>query len=796
MMQATPRPSYAIEMVTVNDQGLVCKSQQLTLRLTVFSATILEIAFTPLSTMDEPRSSSQKVNWEWWENDKEIVLRTPSLLAKIARCDGKVQIFDCDGNLLYTEASRLSHTAEIYGAYRTLDEPETPLEYVVTPDGKKPVVSAPKRVFDKKMARLKLKFAAEKSQGFYGLGQFPDGTYNLRNKMLFLHQANMQIVIPMLISTGGYGIFFDMECPMIFDDTKEDTMVYAEAAQQFSYYIIAGTPKQVIRGYRKLTGKAALLPQWAYGYLQSKEKYDTQQELLEIIQEYRKRNLPIDCVILDWESWPAGLWGQKTLDFVRFPNPEKLTAELADLHAHWMVSIWPNMAKGGSNHEEMKAKQCLLPNSENYDAYSEKARTLYWKQLKEGLYDYGVHAFWCDCTEPISPEWSHGMEPPAAMMYADYIRQAENFLPMDKANSYGLYHAQGIYENMRSMGNERVCNLTRSGYSGQQKYGAILWSGDTAARWDILKNQIAAGISFAAAGMPWWTLDIGGFFAKCGIQWFWDGAFANPQTNKGFWELYLRWFAYGAFLPVFRSHGTDVCREIWHFGSEGTTFYDALCKWLKLRYRLMPTIYSWAAACHFEDGNMMQGLALCYPEDKNCRDIADEYLFGDSILVCPVTEPMYFDYEGNALKDTAKCRSVYLPEGYWYEFLTGAQIEGGTWILASAKLDEQPMYVREGSILVMGEDIAYAGQKSQCYTIRIYPGKDAGFVWYEDDGISYDYENGTYAAVKLLWNDKAQMLSIHKMHGDFFSRNLCIRIGEKEISCKLEDICGKSIHIQ
>lgn len=792
MMQVTPRPSYAIEKIIENENSLICKSEQLTLRISVFSDTIIEIAFTPLSVMDKPRNLGRKIKWDWWEKEKEIVINTNALTAKIARCDGKVQIFDKDGKLLYTESSRLSHTSEIFDVYRTLDEPKTPLEYVVTPDGKKNVVTSPKRVFDKKLAHLQLKFTAPKTQGFYGLGQFADGTYHLRNKMVFLHQANMQIVIPMLISTGGYGMFFDMECPMIFDDTKEDTLVYAEAAQQFSYYVIAGNPKKVIQGYRQLTGKAALLPQWAYGYLQSKERYETQEQLLEVVQKYRDRNLPIDCVILDWESWPAGLWGQKTLDRVRFSDPKKLTEELADLHAHWMVSIWPNMASGGLNHEEMKAAKCLLPNSENYDAYSEKARTLYWKQLKEGLYDNGVHAFWCDCTEPISPEWSRGMEPPAAVMYADYVREAEKFLPIDKGNSYGLYHAQGIYENMRSVGNERVCNLTRSGYSGQQKYGAILWSGDTAARWDIFKKQIAAGLSFSASGMPWWTLDIGGFFAKSGVQWFWDGAFDDPKNNKGFWELYLRWFAYGAFLPVFRSHGTDVCREIWQFGNKGEPFYDALCKWLRLRYRLMPTIYSVAASCYFEDRNMIQGLPLCYPNDKYCREITDEYLFCERILVCPVTEPMYYDYDGNEFIDTEKCRKIYLPEGVWYDFFTGEDKLGGRWILGSAKLDEQPIYVREGSILVLGEDIAYAGQKSECYNIVIYPGADAEFVWYEDDGISYDYENGAYAAIKLRWNDTENKLSIERIHGAFKDRQLRIKVGKEVVYCKLSDVCEEN----
>jgi alpha-D-xyloside xylohydrolase len=337
-------------------------------------------------------------------------------------------------------------------------------------------------------------------------------------------------------------------------------------------------------------------------------------------------------------------------------------------------------------------------------------------------------------------------------------------------NSYGLFHARAIYEGQRGETEEkRVLNLTRNGYTGQQRYGAVLWSGDISADWTTMKRQIAAGLNFCASGIPYWTLDIGAFFVKKGVQWFWDGGYEQGYEDLGYRELFTRWFQYGCFLPMFRSHGTDFRRELWNFGEPGSMFYDALIKMNQLRYRLMPYIYSLAAKVWREDYTMFRLLAFDFPRDVKVNDIDDQFLFGDSLMICPVTQPMYYDKNSKPVENMVKTRQVYLPAGTgWYDFWTEQYYEGGQVITAAAPIDIIPVYVKAGSIIPMTDPMQYVDEIPEVRVeVRVYPGRDAAYELYEDEGDSYRYEKGEYTITQLTWFEESRKLKISEPSGSY-----------------------------
>jgi alpha-D-xyloside xylohydrolase len=355
-------------------------------------------------------------------------------------------------------------------------------------------------------------------------------------------------------------------------------------------------------------------------------------------------------------------------------------------------------------------------------------------------------------------------------MYHEFYDTACRYIPAELTNSYGLFHARAIYEGQHgTTEDKRVINLTRNGYTGQQRYGAILWSGDISATWTTMKRQIAAGLNFCASGLPYWTLDIGAFFVKKGVQWFWNGDYERGYEDLGYRELFTRWFQYGCFLPVFRSHGTDFRRELWHFGNEGDPFYEALLKMNHLRYELMPYIYSMSARVWKDDYTMLRMLAFDFAMDLRTFEINDQFLFGESLMVCPVTEPMYYVKGSKPMEGASKSREVYLPEGAdWYDYWTNRFYTGGQRITAEAPIDIIPLYVKAGSILPMTCFMNYVDEIPNApIEVRIYPGRDVDFELYEDAGNSYRYEAGEYAVTTLSWSEPEQKLTIHEVVGEY-----------------------------
>ena len=650
------------------------------------------------------------------------------------------------------------------------------VEIVKTVDGQRTQISNLRAAVERQAFAGAVGFRIPQHVSIFGLGQDEAGVLNKRGIRQYLYQHNMRTPMPFFATSQGYGVFFDCGSLMVYDDTGETTRMLLDTVEQIDFYLIAGTMDQIVAGLRYLTGTAALLPKWAYGYIQSKERYQTQDEMVAVARRYRALGVPLDCVVQDWKTWPGELWGQKTVDPARYPDLAAMNRDLHDMQVHSMVSVWPNMAQGGLDHSEFAQQNMLLGDYSTYDAFSPEARALYWKQLERALVPGGFDAWWCDSTEPFTaPDWCGEHLLPEEERYRLVGGEHKKYLDPAEANLYALMHTKGIYEHQRAAKPDtRVMNLTRSGYLGSQQYGAALWAGDTSARWDVLRGDIAKGISLCMSGIPFWTIDIGAFFTGgtacwrrwCGDAeakpvWFWAGEYDAGAADPAYRELYVRWLQLGAFLPLFRSHGTDTPREIWHFGSPGEPFYDAIEHAIRLRYALMPYIYSMAMRIALEDYTMMRGLMFDFLQDEKALTIDDQFMFGDALLICPVTQPMY---DGKSCAHVGKKERVcYLPQGAkWYSFWTGAVYQGGQSVTLEARIDQIPLFVKAGSILFMQQPTQHAAQKADALEVRIYSGADCQATYYDDDGSSYAYLDGEYEEILFRWDDEARALYIHE----------------------------------
>lgn len=692
--------------------------------------------------------------------------RTGSFLWK-RRSDDKI--------LLREEEKELT---EIPYMRYTTDGEEPIIKRVQTVDGERNFVQNLRAVEAGSVYKGKLRFQWGEEEQLHGFGQGEEGIYDYRGAVQYLYQHNMRIPMPFFVSNKGYGILVDCGSLMTFQDDVRGAYLYLDAVKQLDYYLIQGdTLDEIISGFRLLTGKAVMLPKWAYGYVQSKEAYVNQEEILQTAQKYRELHIPLDCIVQDWNTWEAGKWGNKRVDKKRYSDISQMNRQLHEMHVHSMVSVWPNMNAGTEDYEEMKDVGHLLNDNATYDAFSKEARKIYWKQMERELFSGGFDSWWCDSTEPFSgPDWNGEYKREPWERFLLVGNEHKKFLGADRANLYAVEHAKGIYENQRAVcDKKRVLNLTRSGYASSQKYGTVLWSGDICASWDTFRKQICEGLNMCMSGMPYWTLDIGGFFTVnenwkhrgcfCNEdptpKWFWKGEYEDGTADLGYRELYVRWFEYGAFLPMFRSHGTDTPREVWHFGNEGELFYDALVKTIKMRYRLMPYIYSMAGKVWLEDSTLMRSLLFDFSEDEKAAALGDEFMFGDSLLVCPVTQAMYYGRNSQKL-EIEKTWSCYLPKGTdWYDFFTGERYAGGITVQANAPIDKVPVFVKAGAILPMEIGLQYAEEVVESpLEIHIYPGKDGQFWLYEDSGDGYEYEKEIYNRILLEWNDRAGVFQI------------------------------------
>ena len=634
-------------------------------------------------------------------------------------------------------------------------------------------------------------FLLDKDEAIYGLGTIQNGKMNRRGEKKRMEQSNLEDFQNVLQSIKGWGLYWENYSPTLFEDNANGMTFDAEAGEGVDYYFMyGGSADGVIAQMRQITGDVPMFPLWTYGYWQSKERYKTARETESIVDQYRKLQVPLDGIIQDWQYWGSNyLWN--AMDFLSedFSNGKQMIDNVHKKHAHFMISIWASFGPQTQQFRELNEKGLLLPietwpqsgishvwppdmkypsGVKVYDAFSPVARDIYWKYLKT-LYDYGTDAWWMDSTDPdfFNPKES------------DYAHPVTGGTWRSLRNAFPLETVRGIYQSQRKDDRgKRIFIMTRSSFAGQQHYGSNMWSGDVNSSWDMLRKQVPAGLSFTLTGNPNFNTDIGGFF--CGSY---NNRAGSAPKNPQFQELYVRWMQYGLFCPVFRSHGADAPREIWQFGQKGEPVYDAIEKQIRLRYRLIPYLYSLAWQVTSNNGSYMRPLFADFAQDKKVWNMTDEFLFGHSILACPIVDPQYTEeriIRTNAMtgwdRQTAsdgsavgtidftapKTATKYLPKGTaWYDFWTGQRYSGGKTVTLQTTFDRVPMFVRAGSILPLGPEMQYVGEKSwDNLEMRVYPGADAQFTLYEDEGDSYNYEKGAYTTILFSWNDRSRTLTI------------------------------------
>ncbi len=752
--------------------------------------------------LDGSRGLSQVV-WRLQDDDESFRLSTARLALVIDKKEGSLSWYDGFGRLLSRNpgpAGAVLERVPLYG--RDFDESD--ITYVQTVDGLKAKAGEGKERFLRNGYKARLSFEFQDGEAIYGLGQHEEGILDYRGKTQYLYQQNMKVALPVLVSSRGWGLLAHAYSLMIFrDDPDRGSYLWIDACDALDYFFVVGPEfDQIVASFRRLTGAASLPPRWAFGYIQSKERYVDAEELVSVADEFRLRGIPLDGIVLDWQSWPGKLWGQKSFDPERFPNPQSMTDELHRRGVKFMISIWPNMSGEGSDRLAMKERGFLLGNGSTYDAFSEEARHLYWTQAREGLYKHGVDAWWCDCTEPFEADWTGPVKPQVEERMVINSGAAKKFLDPSTINAYSLLHCAGIHEGQRAeQDGKRTVNLTRSAYPGQQRYGTFTWSGDLCATWDALAREIPDALNFCVSGLPYWTTDIGAFFVKNKEQWFWSGDYEGGVEDLGYRELFLRWLQFGTFLPMMRAHGTDTPREPWRFADEagGGPFYEAILRFIRLRYRLLPYLYSLAARTYFDGYTLMRSLAFDFRGDAVALRVEDQFMLGSALLVCPVLEPHYYGPDSTPLPPESATRPVYLPDGTtWIDFWEGAFFDGGKTIDAIATLDRIPLYLRAGSILPMGVPVSHSSlQIDSDLELRVYPGADGCFTLYEDAGDGYGYQNGECSRIHWHWIEAERTLVIGERSGSYpemcQKRRFSVRLMTRGLGQERLELSGQGV---
>ena len=554
--------------------------------------------------------------------------------------------------------------------------------------------------------------------------------------------------------------------------------VWSEMAKDMDYYFIAGENlDQVISGYRTLTGKASLYPKWVLGFWQSRERYKTSEEVESTLAEFRKRHIPIDNIVQDWNYWPEDQWGSHQFEASRYPNPQAMLDSVHAMHGRFMISVWPKFYVNTDNYKELDAKGWMYIQSPTddihdwvgpgytngfYDAYDPDARKMFWRQMDENLYTkfkFGVDAWWMDASEPnvrdCTPMWYRkALSGPTALGTS-----TEYF------NAYSTVNADAIYNGQRSVwkgkqNEPRVFLLTRSGFAGEQRFSTATWSGDIGTRWEDMRAQMTAGLNYSISGLPFWGMDQGGFCVEnryVAAQQIFDRTGQENEDLKEWRELQTRWNQFGTFIPLFRSHGQWPLREIWNIAPDEHPAYKSFVYYDKLRYRLMPYLYSMAGWAHFKDYTLMRALVMDFNGDKEVENIGNQWMFGPALMACPVG---YYK---------ARNRSVYFPEQCgWYNLYTNEYIEGGQRLVVDAPYEQIPVFVREGAIIPFGPEMEWSDEKpAELINLYIYAGQNGAFQLYEDEGTNYNYEKGKYATIDITYDDASRTVSFSARKGQF-----------------------------
>lgn len=729
-----------------NASGIEATVNKTTIEVSFFSPSIVRVVKLPegksfkkesLSVVKTPQKTAFTVN----QQGDNLSLKSEKMVAVLNLKSGKMFFSTLKGEPLLTEKESGSSFADFnYAGVKTFSVSQS--------------------------------YVLDKDETIYGLGILQNGKMSQRNQKIEMVQNNTWDFVTFFQSVKGYGLFWDNYSPTTFIDTLNVTSFSSEVGDCIDYYFMyGGNADGVVAQMRDLTGQAPMFPLWTYGYWQSKERYKSQNELVGVVKKYRELGVPLDGIIQDWQYWGNNyLWNAMEFLNPEFPDPKKMVDDVHNLNAHMIISIWSSFGPMTKPYKELDKMGALYnfdtwpqsgsekwpPNPDYpsgvrvYDAYNPAARDVYWKYLNQGLLSTGIDGWWMDSTEPdhFNPKQSDF----DTKTYLGSFRKVRN--------AYPLMTVGGVYSHNREVSSDkRIFILTRSAFAGQQRYGANTWSGDIVASWETLHNQITAGLNFSLCGIPYWNSDLGGFF-------LWN--FKNPLQNPDYRELHARWIQFGTFCPMMRSHGEGSPREIYQFGQKGDKIYDSDEKYINLRYSLLPYIYSSSWEVTNKQSSMMRALVMDFASDKQALDINNEYMFGKSILVCPVTTPMY-NKDGKEDFSTVKSMEVYLPKGAdWFDFWTGEKHSGGQKVNKEVPLDIMPLYIKAGSILPIGPKVQYATEKKwDNLEIRIYEGANGEFTLYEDENDNYNYEKGINSTIIFNWDNAKKTLTISDRKGSF-----------------------------
>lgn len=750
-----------------------------------------------LSVIAKPNKSGVKIATS---DNSRIVMKSPVLTVTLNTENGIITYAKTDGTVLLKENEN--------------SKPFTPMKDA-----------------DRDTYTVYQGFITDKEEGLYGLGQLQNGQMMQRNMSKVLIQGNVEDVSPIFQSTKGYGVFWDNYSATTYTDNENETSFSSEVGDCIDYYFMyGGSADGVIAQVRALTGEVPMMPLWSYGFMQSKERYKSQEETVGVVKKYRELGIPLDCIIQDWQYWGHNyLWNAMDFRNPSFDNPKAMIDSIHGMNARMMISIWSSFGPATKPYRTLDKEGLLFnietwpqsgvegwpPNMEYpsgvrvYDCYNPKARDIYWDYLNKGIFQLGMDGWWMDSTEPDHFNWKD----------SDFDRQTYLGSYRSVRNAYPLMTVGGVYDHQRAeTSDKRVIILTRSGFLGQQRYASNVWSGDVQSSWDMFRKQITAGLNFSLTGMPHWNSDLGGFFAGS----YNTNGNASATRNPMYQELYVRWLQFGVFCPMMRSHGADTPREFFWYGKAGEPVYDALVDAVKLRYSLLPYIYSTAWEVSHRQSTFMRALYMDFLNDKNTWKIGNEYMFGKAFLVAPVLHAQYTpEQKQNILKENegwnkttnnqvnfslnvdftqSKEMEVYLPSGNkWYNYWTNENFDGGQKLKIKTSLDRIPLFVRAGSIIPIGPDVQYTNEKKwDNLIINVYPGADGTFTLYEDEGDNYNYESGAYTEIQMKWNDTKRILTIDARKGEYngmlTKRNFTIRTADgKE---KVITYSGKKINVK
>jgi alpha-D-xyloside xylohydrolase len=820
-----------------------------TLKLEVCAADVIRVQFATdpaffarTSLAAAPKRCDPNTPWQLVETPGTTTLTTTRVEARIDTASGQVAFYDRQGNLIVAEKS---------GGGRTLE---------------------PAMVQNEATAHVRQEWEPNDGEALYGLGNYQHGLFDIKGYDVELSQYNTNAVVPVLVSSRGYGVFWDNTSYTRFGDLREyepvpgvsydasgfvtgattgsvdiivnvmppvsgdylfktfasgdvklsiggelkvdhwrqgwlpdeemvrvkltageavpvrlqwtadgtvntlsftwkppasapaTTSLWSEVGDGIDYYFLFGPElDRVVAGYRRVTGAASLMPRWAFGLFQSRERYSSAAALTAAVSGYRTRNIPLDCIVQDWQYWAEGQWGSHEFDPTRFAMPAEVIKTLHDQHhVKLMISVWPKFYTNTNNYDALEQAGFMYPYEAGvvdflqqpfafYDAFNPDARALYWQQINQRLFSLGVDAWWLDATEPEVVEGPYESLAEGRTLTQTHMHPTALGSGSRMLNAYSLVNSQGIYEGQRALApDQRVFILTRSAFAGLQRYASATWSGDITSTWSAFKKQIPGGLGFSLSGIPYWTVDSGGFAVP--------KQFTNGQNAAEWSELNTRWFQYATFLPLLRVHGQAPVREIWEFGGDTSPAYETMLKFDRLRYRLLPYVYSLAGAATHRDGTPLRPLVMDFPKDAKVLDVGDQFLFGPALLVSPITT-----YQ-------ALSRTLYLPAtaGGWYDFWTGAVTPGGASVTVDTALDRIPVHVRAGSLVPFGPELQYTNEKAaDPITLVIYSGADASFELYEDDGATYAYESGAFTRIPLSWSEATRTLTIGAREGSY-----------------------------